>query len=143
MVSLDDVEICIEFSTYSVDNPTCLFRYLERNSTGDYWRTLPTTAFGGSCPPTTGTLYCYDIGPEAGGDDYISTRDEAENVTFYLYDVDIADGAEYVEIQTLFINVSYTQDLDPPNIDIFQPWNKSYDNNTINFNHIFHNICLC
>jgi hypothetical protein len=133
-VSLDNVDICINFSVYSVDNPTCLFRYLEKNSTGEYWRTLPTTAFGGSCPPSTGALHCYDIGPAPGGHDNISNKDEAENVTFFLYDVDSADDIEYIEIETLFINVSYTQDNDPPAILISQPWNTTYDNNTISFN---------
>ena len=33
-VVLDDVEICIEFVTYSIDSPTCLFRFMEENSTG-------------------------------------------------------------------------------------------------------------
>jgi len=132
--SLNDVEICINFSAYTVDNPTCLFRYLEKNSTGECWHTLPATAFGYSCPPATGVLHCYDIGPEPGGHDNISNRDEAENVTFYLYDVDTAGGPEYVEIDTLFINISYTQQDMPPAITIIQPWNKTYDNNTISFN---------
>jgi len=132
--SLDDVEICISFSLYSIDSPTCLFRFLEKNSSGTSWHTIPKTAFGGACPPSTGVLHCYDIGPESGGNDNISNREEAENVTFYLYDIDAAGTEEYVEIETLYINVSYTQDTIPAIISMIQPWNKSYSNNSIEFN---------